>query len=710
MQTVRVVILDDLGRPVLEGIEKFELVLRMPVNAALGEPSKAMVSINDSASDLPKMQFKERVYTCNEDDARVVAMIYRSGDVQHRSSVRCYTRQASAQVMIDFEERPNTDVSIVTFLPGETEKPCVLELMDDDIHEAVEELQLVLGTPQSSSAFGAAVGEQNETLIKIQDDADKAVIKFGETKFSVTEPSKPGESVVVKIPVVRQGDTSKVSIVRVHTKDGSATSGEDYHPMSEAEGHLQISSSTFCSKACYSGFNKTHHEVEFKEGETQHIVEIEVVFDGVREMREAFTVHLKPDENMVAETQATKAIVYIEEVNSMADVTFPSVPHIVSLLIYDDTSKAKENAGPVSGYPVVCIMACNPKYPDYDKTGSICASENINDTLTRYRWLISAPAGPDGVTSPLREVDFDTFFTSSKTITLDSIYFQPGSRVQCAARAVNADGNEGLELMSPIVTIDREEGLCQPRVPGVVGAEPFSAKLRYTGPEDPDFANLIKLTVTMPHIDGMLPIISTRELSNFELTLSPDGTRVGNHKCSNLLDYNEVKTHHGFLTNATKNPEVIGETYPYQYSVLVRGSSTLRFYRNLNLEACLWEFVSCYDMSELLADCEGTIGTDGQVLNLVQSYVTLRVPLYVSYVFHSPVGVGGWQHFDLKSELRLTFVYDTAILWNHGIGSLPEAELQGVLGKFLQKISTQDGDSEPSMSMSMASEPSPAQF
>lgn len=58
----------------------------------------------------------------------------------------------------------------------------------------------------------------------------------------------------------------------------------------------------------------------------------------------------------------------------------------------------------------------------------------------------------------MREVDFDTFFTSSKMITLDSIYFQPGSRVQCAARAVNADGSEGLELMSPIVTIGREEG------------------------------------------------------------------------------------------------------------------------------------------------------------------------------------------------------------------------------------------------------------
>lgn len=107
---------------------------------------------------------------------------------------------------------------------------------------------------------------------------------------------------------------------------------------------------------------------------------------------------------------------------------------------------------------LINLQACNPKYPDYDKTGSICVSEHINDTLTLYRWLISAPAGPDGVTSPMREVDFDTFFSSSKMITLDSVYFQAGSRIQCAARAVNSNGDEGLELSSPIVTVSQEEG------------------------------------------------------------------------------------------------------------------------------------------------------------------------------------------------------------------------------------------------------------
>lgn len=51
----------------------------------------------------------------------------------------------------------------------------------------------------------------------------------------MNEPKESGQVAVVKIPVLRVGDTSKVSVVRVHTKDGSATSGEDYHPISEGK-------------------------------------------------------------------------------------------------------------------------------------------------------------------------------------------------------------------------------------------------------------------------------------------------------------------------------------------------------------------------------------------------------------------------------------------------------------------------------------------
>lgn len=132
-------------------------------------------------------------------------------------------------------------------------------------------------------------------------------------------------------------------------------------------------------------------------------------------------------------------------------------------------------------------------------------------------------------------------------------------------------------------------------------------------PESSCLYVLKSLPVRSLCLAGMLPVISTRPLVNFDLTLSPDGTRVGNHRCSNLLDFSEVTTGHGFITASTRNPESMGDSAPYQFSSALRGNSTLRFYRNLNLEACLWEFSSYFHMSELLTDCGGTIGTDGQV-------------------------------------------------------------------------------------------------
>lgn len=168
----------------------------------------------------------------------------------------------------------------------------------------------------------------------------------------------------------------------------------------------------------------------------------------------------------------------------------------------------------------------------------------------------------------------------------------------------------------------------------------------------------------------MLPVISTRELSNFELTLSPDGTRVGNHKCSNLLDYTEVKTHHGFLTDATKNPDVIGETIPYQYSPTIRGSNTLRFYRNLNLEACLWEFSSYYDMSELLTDCGGTIGTDGQVRTLILYHI-----LVIKYYPHNTSVLVEIRESFVLNEICYDFLTNSsAVLWGKPIPLLLYSE------------------------------------
>ena len=49
------------------------------------------------------------------------------------------------------------------------------------------------------------------------------------------------------------------------------------------------------------------------------------------------------------------------------------------------------------------------------------------------------------------------------------------------ARAVNSDGQPGLEVASNAVTVSSEDGVCLPQMTGAQGAEPFSAKLKYTG-------------------------------------------------------------------------------------------------------------------------------------------------------------------------------------------------------------------------------------
>lgn len=90
-------------------------------------------SLSISNVTVPKMQFKHPLLTGEESNRCLTAVVQRSGDITHRSTVRCYTRQGSAQVASDFEERPNTDASIITFLPGKVCRQCSMcEEMDFD--------------------------------------------------------------------------------------------------------------------------------------------------------------------------------------------------------------------------------------------------------------------------------------------------------------------------------------------------------------------------------------------------------------------------------------------------------------------------------------------------------------------------------------------------------------------------------------------------
>ena len=46
-------------------------------------------------------------------------------------------------------------------------------------------------------------------------------------------------------------------------------------------------------------------EMVFSAGQSEHVLEVQVLFDQERETRETFTLHLTPDLNMVAHTQVS---------------------------------------------------------------------------------------------------------------------------------------------------------------------------------------------------------------------------------------------------------------------------------------------------------------------------------------------------------------------------------------------------------------------
>ncbi|XP_053399449.1 FRAS1-related extracellular matrix protein 2-like isoform X2 [Mercenaria mercenaria] len=642
-KTLSVTILDDLGHPVLEGTEKFELHLRMPVGGSMGEPSVATVTINDTVSDLPKMEFADVEYTVLENEDEVVAMVTRSGDISQESHVRCYTRQASAQVDVDYLERPDTNASFVFFKPGERETECRVKIISDRQHEKEESFRLVLSTPDGTMSGGATLGGQITTKIVIRDPEDIPVIKFDRSQYTVNEPIIPGDVNILRVPVIRLGDPSGISEVRVSTKSGSASAGRD--------------------------FNAYSRLLRFDPGVQQVFAEIEINYDGESENSESFSIHLSQDRNMIAEVHHnSRATVYIEENSKFIDVVFPVPPLVVSLRDLDRVDRAM-NMKPINGYPLICVSPCSPKHPKYQEVKQMCSE--IDDTLTKFRWRVGPPKDASGVAGNMRDLETNTAFTSTRAITLDSIYFTRGSQLRCFARAVNEAGEPGREVGSPVVTVDTEEGMCSPRSQGAVGAEPFTARLWYTGPDDEDHPNTVRLTVQVPHTDGMFPIISTRRLSNFQYALSKDAYRL-EHQCSNLVDTDERSTKYGFITNGTRKSKYSTDAEPYELDEQLRPKSTLRFYKNLDLDSCVWTFESYYDMSELVNPCKALVQAEAQVQDIKQSYVSLKVPLFVSYVYFSPQLSYRWRHFDLSTELKLKFVYNTAILWQEGISTLQE--------------------------------------
>ncbi|XP_060542993.1 extracellular matrix organizing protein FRAS1 [Pantherophis guttatus] len=653
-------ILDDAQSPVIEGVETFVVYLSSPQGAELAKPFQAVVAINDTFQDVPNMKFSKDVYSVKEKDHVLHIPVIRSGDLSYESSVRCHTQSQTARVMEDFEERRNAEESRITFLKGEKVKNCTIIINDDSAFEPEERFRVYLSEPQGSHWSGATVGKSNMATVVISNDEDAPTIEFEEAGYQVREPPGPEGVGFLNVKVIRRGDQNRTSKVRCSTRDGSAQSGIDYYPKSRV--------------------------LKFSPGVDHVFFKVEIMSNEDREWHESFSLVLGPDDPIEAVLgDLTTTIVTILDQEAAGSLILPAPPIVVTLSEYDHveeetTTGAKKSPSP--GYPLVCVTPCDSHFPKYSVMKERCGEAGINQSSIQFSWEVATPTDGNGARSPFETITDNTPFTSVNHMVLDSIYFSRRFHVRCVTKAVDKVGHVGTPLRSNIVTIGTDSAICHtPVVAGTARgfqAQSFIATLKYLDVKHKEHPNRIHISVQIPHQDGMLPLISTRPLHNLHFLLSESIYRH-QHVCSNIVSIQDLKgiSEAGFLDEVMYNNIVLGPGYdrPYQFDPSVREPKTIQFYKHLNLKSCIWTFDAYYDMTELIDVCGGSVTADFQVRDSAQSFLTVHVPLYVSYVYVT--APRGWASLEHHTEMEFSFFYDT-ILWRTGIqtDSVLSAKLQ----------------------------------
>ncbi|KAJ8404524.1 hypothetical protein AAFF_G00337910 [Aldrovandia affinis] len=663
-QTCSLTIMDDIQNPTIEGLETFVVFLSSAQGAVLSEPFEAAVIITDTTLDsphvslVPSMQFEKNVYLVKEKDGVLNIPIIRSGDLTLLSSVRCYTM--SGTEMDDFVERRNTDESRVTFGRGEKVNNCTVRINDDSVFEPVEEFRVHLGSPLGGHWSGAVVGKNDVTTVIITNDEDAPTIEFEESKYHVRETPGPDRIEVLSVKVIRRGDQNRTSKVRCSTRDGSAQSGVDYNPQSRV--------------------------LKFSPGMDHILFKVEILSNEAREWHESFSLVLDPNEPVEAVLgEITMATVIIMNQEAAGILILPAPPIVVSLSEYDyveEASKEESKKSPSPGYPLVCVTPCDPHYPKYSMLRVRCEGAGINQSSVRFGWEVAAPTDTSGARSPFEMVTDNTPFTSVNHMVLDSIYFSRRFHVRCVAQALDKAGHLGTPQRSNTVTIGTEGSTCHtPIAAGTTRgfqAQSFIATLKYLDVKHKEHPNRIHISVQIPHQDGMLPLVSTMPLQNPHFLLS-ESIYQQQHICSNLVTLKDQQgiSETGFLDDVPNESLSLGPGYdrPYQFSPGVREPKTIQLYKHLNLKSCIWTFDAYYDMTELINVCGGSVTADFQVRDSAQSFLTVQVPLYVSYIYVT--APRGWASLEHHTEMEFSFFYDT-VLWRTGIqtDSVLSARLQ----------------------------------
>ena len=246
--TVESITVPIVGDSLFEGNETFSLSLGTADNASLGNPSSAVLTIEDNDPE-PEVMFSEAAYVVIEGDSgdTSVTITATLSAVSGRPvSVSYGTSDDTATNGVDYTDTSGT----LNFSAGDTEETFTFSVIGDEVYEGDEAVDLTLNTPVS-----ATLAAPSSAVLTIIDDDGLPEVSFSAASLNIIE-----------------GDTGSTSVTITATL--SAVSGQ---PVSVSYG------SSAGSAAAGSDYTDTSGTLNFSAGDTEKTFTVSVIGDEVYE-------------------------------------------------------------------------------------------------------------------------------------------------------------------------------------------------------------------------------------------------------------------------------------------------------------------------------------------------------------------------------------------------------------------------------------------
>lgn len=261
-----------------EASETFTLNLSNAVNATLGSPSAATITIQDD-DPAPSVRFEGGLYVISESTANESLAVLLSAPSGLAVSVS-YTTNAGTANGGDYSSRSGT----LSFQPGETRKTIDVPILNDALDEDEESFSVSLTNP-----VHATMGSPATATVFIQDNDAEPAVSVEAPSYLFSEASGQAQmDLILNAPSGREVTSS------FETAEGTAGPG-DYVSQSGS--------------------------VTFQPGETRKTVSIQLINDALNEENETFAIEVLSASHAVLGA-ATRTTVTITDNDPPPSVTF----------------------------------------------------------------------------------------------------------------------------------------------------------------------------------------------------------------------------------------------------------------------------------------------------------------------------------------------------------------------------------------------------